>query len=143
MAMLQVLLTLGNIVSCALGQYSLDITGTSPFSISIKADDRTVVRNGAVLVGTTNTTTYAVNGSKAGDISNNGGHITATMISPTIAKIDVNSTYNFVGAQFDTSPNEKMYGVWEYPWNNKIINNNIAFNLKGVGNSVGINWDNA
>jgi hypothetical protein len=121
--MLKILLALGSIVSCALGQYSLDITGTSLFFLSIKADGRTVDRNGAILVGTANTTTYAVTESTAGDISNNGSHIIANMINPTIAKIEVNSTHNFVDVQFDTSPNEKIYGVWEYPWNNEITNN--------------------
>lgn len=140
MAVSKFVLALASILSCVAGQYSLDITGTSPFSLAIKSGDRTVVNNAAVLVGTTNTTTSAVTESINGDISNNGGHITATMMTPTIAKIEVNSTYNFVGAQFDTSPYEKLYGVWEYPWDHKLTSNNVTFDLKGVGNGVGINW---
>lgn len=129
-------------VSFASAQYTLDITGTSPFSLVIKSPDCTVVSNTAVLVGASNTTTAAVTESN-GQISNNGGQITATLISPTIAKVEVNSNYNFVGAQFATSPSEKLYGVWEYPFNHKITSNNVSFNIMGVGNEVGINWSNA
>jgi hypothetical protein len=137
------MLAFASFISVALAQYSLGITGTSPFSLEIKSGGSTVVKNAAVLVGASNTTTSAVTESSNGKISSNGGQITATMMTPTIAKIEVNSTFDFVGAQFDTSPDEKLYGVWEYPWNHKLTSNNVTFNLMGVGNGVGINWDNA
>jgi len=39
--------------------------------------------------------------------------------------------------------NATFYGVWEYPFSNQLSNTGVSFDLKGVGNSEGINWSNA
>ena len=53
------------------------------------------------------------------------------------------SNSSFIGARFIVSNTSVFYGVWEYPFNDRISNDNIEFDLKGLGNSVGVNWSNA
>lgn len=64
------------------------------------------------------------------------------MLSPTVVQVSVNSTLDFVGAVFSTDAAD-VFGVWEYPFAGAITNANVSFDLKGVGNSDGINWSNA
>jgi len=33
--------------------------------------------------------------------------------------------------------------VWEYPWDTQLTNAGVEFDLKGLGDSDGVNWDNA
>ncbi|OCL10996.1 glycoside hydrolase family 31 protein [Glonium stellatum] len=124
-------------------KYSISVSRSSPFSLLIKDGQDVFVENTAILVGTTNSTVKPVVASSSGRIPNNGGQITARMISPTVAKIEVNSSYPFVGAQFSVGPEDFIYGVWEYPFFESISNTNVSFDLKGLGNAEGLNWDNA
>lgn len=59
----------------------------------------------------------------------------------------MNTSSNFVGARFGASPESKFFGVWEYPWHEdstyQLDNAGVAFELKGLGNSEGANWQNA
>jgi alpha-D-xyloside xylohydrolase len=125
-----------------LAQCSISVL-TSPYSIILNSGSQILVNNNAILAGSQNTTVSPVFTSSSGQIANNGGQIEVELIKPTIAKIQVNTTSNFVGARFSYAASDKTYGVWEYPWNDTLDNAGIAFDLKGVGNSEGVNWDNA
>ncbi|KAK5129682.1 hypothetical protein LTR08_002974 [Meristemomyces frigidus] len=71
------------------------------------------------------------------------GQISAAIINPQVAKITINTTSPFVGARFSAAASDNFYGVWEYPWNTALDNAGVEFDLKGLGDSAGINWDNA
>ena len=126
----------------SLADVNVTVSGTSPFELTINSAGTTIT-NKAILSGPLNTTTTPVAASNDGAVTNSGGIITWSIIQPNVVKIQYNSTAAFTGAQFAAAPNENYYGVWEYPWNNSLANNGIFFDLKGVGNAVGSNWDNA
>lgn len=47
-------------------------------------------------------------------------------------------------AAFSFVANEIFYGVWEYPWNGTITNQNVNFEVKGLfGDQPGVNYANA
>jgi len=49
-----------------------------------------------------------------------------------------------VGAAFGFPAGDLFYGVWEYPWNGSITNNNHSYADIGIyGEQPGINWSNA
>ncbi|KAF1993805.1 glycoside hydrolase family 31 protein [Amniculicola lignicola CBS 123094] len=97
--------------------------------------NRTIVSNVALLTGSKNTTTSALKNTTQG--------LSYRFITPTIVKVQLNTTNNFHGARFSDSPNAHTFGVWEYPFNNQITNKGVSFDLKGVANNPGINWANA
>jgi alpha-D-xyloside xylohydrolase len=115
----------------------------APYSIVLENGHNVVVNNSAILAGSANSTARPVTASSSGEISNNGGQITLTKINSNVVKVEVNSNLNFVGARFSVSDDDLFYGVWEYPWFDQITNSNVEFDLKGVGNSDGVNWSNA
>lgn len=97
-------------------------------------------------IGNDNTTLTTVNIDNDGTIfshDNTTGTISFKCISPSIAQVTVKTSKPFVGGRVTNSPDNHFYGVWEYPWDNAIDNRNITFEIKGVGNSAGVNWDNA
>jgi len=98
-------------------------------------NDKSVVNNSAILVGSTN--------SSVTPIAASSGQITYKNISPQVVKVEVTSNVSSIGARFNTPSNELFYGVWEYPFSNQLTNTNVSFDFKGVGNSDGINWSNA
>lgn len=122
-------------------EYSISISKGSPFSLLVKDGKDIIVT--AILAGATNSTVKTVSASSPRRMPNSGGQITARMISPAIAKIQVGSSYPFLGAQFTTDPEDFIYEVWEYPFFESISNANVSFDLKGVGNADGINCNNA
>ena len=122
-------------------ELSVSVAGTAPFSLDIHYGSETV-QNSAILIGTANSTAAPVSASNSGALANNGGQISATIISPQVVKVSLNTTSNFVGARFSASEETNFYGVWEYPWFEQINNTGVEFDLKGVGNSEGVNWDN-
>ncbi|KAI9730865.1 MAG: hypothetical protein M1834_005583 [Cirrosporium novae-zelandiae] len=124
-------------------QYFISVNNTSPFSLSVHSGVDVIVQNSAILTGSTNSSTQAISASTSGTIVNQGGQISWILIDPSIVKVSINSSNPFVGAQFDIDPIDFFYGVWEYPWFDSIENTNVSFELKGVGNSEGINWSNA
>ena len=113
------------------------------YSIVLQNGHNAVVNNSAILAGSTNSTASPVTASSSGTISNHGGQITYSKISPNVVRVQVNSNYHFVGARFSVSDDDLFYGVWEYPWFDQITNTNVEFDLKGTGNSDGVNWSNA
>ena len=123
--------------------YEIFVSSTSPYSLTVSSEKETLVRNSAILVGNNNYSAPSVSTSSSGAISDNGGQITTTKLNSTIFKVEVNTTSQFVGARFSTKKDSVFYGVWEYPWYQRLDNANISFELEGVGNSDGINWDNA
>jgi alpha-glucosidase (family GH31 glycosyl hydrolase) len=118
-------------------------TSPAPYSIVLKSGHNIVVNNSAILAGPTNSTASPVTASSSGAISNNGGKITYSKINPHVVKVQVNTNSYFVGARFSVFDDELFYGVWEYPWFDQITNTNVEFDLKGTGNSDGVNWSNA
>ena len=141
--MLKLLFLVGSLLGSSLAAVNVSVSGTSPFALTIKSDQGVTVTNKAILRGGLNTTTTPVSASNQGAVVNSGGIIDWSIISPNVVKVQYNSTAPFTGAQFTAAPNENFYGVWEYPWNDSLTNNCIEFDLKGVGNAEGVNWDNA
>lgn len=122
-------------------QPSISVSSTSPFALSIHYGQE-VVENSAILIGNTNNSVASIPASSTGSLPD-GGQISASIISPQVAKIAVNSSSKFVGARFTASNSSNFYGVWEYPWYEGLDNAGIEFDFKGLGDSKGINWDNA
>jgi alpha-D-xyloside xylohydrolase len=117
---------------------------STPFSLVLKDGQKVLVNNSAVLIGAQNTTTSPVSTSPSGDITNNGGKITYQNANPHLIKVQVSTKPgSFIGARFNSPVSSLFYGVWEYPFSNKLSNNGIKFDLKGVGNAEGVNWSNA
>ena len=115
----------------------------APYSIVLESGHEIMVNNSAILAGATNSTAIPVTASSSGVISNNGGKITYERINSQVVKVQVNTDSDFVGARFSVCDDELFYGVWEYPWFEQITNTNVEFDLKGTGNSDGVNWSNA
>ena len=137
---------LASLASQAVAKYTINVrTGALPYFLLLQNGNRTVVINDGVLAGDANSSTTAVSVDAYGQITNNGtsGFIGSTMITPSIARVEVNTTSLFTGAKFAIANGEKLFGIWEYPWNGEIMNKNVTFDLKGVGDSEGINWSNA
>jgi alpha-D-xyloside xylohydrolase len=115
----------------------------TPYSIVISNGRNVLVNNSAILTGTMNSTAKPVLAAPSGTIVNNGDYIAYNNVNPSVVKVQVTSNSSFIGARFTASKTSLFYGVWEYPFNDRISNDNIEFDLKGLGNSVGINWSNA
>ena len=122
---------------------SIFVSSTSPYSLAVSSGKETLFRNSAILVGNTNSSAFPISASPSGVIPNNGGQVTTTKLTSTVFKIEVNTTSQFVGSRFSTGKKASFYGVWEYPWSRQLDNANVSFELKGLGNSDGVNWDNA
>ena len=60
-----------------------------------------------------------------------------------MVQITINADLPFTGARFSAAASDNFYGVWEYPWNSNLENDGVEFDLKGLGDSEGINWSNA
>ena len=120
----------------------ITILSTSPYALTV-SNGQQAIENTAILAGVTNTSATPITATKNGALQDNHGQITTSIISDQVAKVSIQTDYQFVGAQFASSESSKIYGVWEYPWNEQLTNNGIAFELKGTGDSQGVNWDNA
>lgn len=124
---------LGALLTPALCDYSITLTPSS--GLVITNGDTVLVNNTAVLAGGQNTTAEPLKNATPG--------FTYAFLTPTVAKIRLDTSNAFHGARFSTCASTRFYGVWEYPFNNRIDNANVSFELKGVGNNVGVNWSNA
>lgn len=124
-------------------RYELSISSTSPYSLAVSQDDRTVVDSIEILSGIFNYTATSVSASDAGEIANNGGQIAAEFLSEIVARIQVNASSSYVGAEISNAEDALSYGVWEYPWYGKVANENITYEIKGIGEAEGVNWANA
>lgn len=120
-------------------------TGALPFFLYLSSGNRTVVINDGVLAGNSNASLTTLSTDAYNVITNNdtSGSIHSQLITPTVARIEVNTSSNYVGAKFIIAKDEKIFGLWEYPWRGSLLNTNVSFDLKGVGNAPGINWSNA
>ncbi|KAF2277471.1 uncharacterized protein EI97DRAFT_441518 [Westerdykella ornata] len=120
-------------VCCGYSNYTISFT--PEYGLVISTGNRRIVHNSAILAGNHNTTVTALTNSSKG--------LAYSLITPTIAKVELNTFSAFHGARFTTEPDAHFYGVWEYPFNYQITNKDVSFDLKGVGSNVGINWVNA
>lgn len=137
---------LGLLSSSAAASYSIQTrTGALPFFLYLNAGNKTVVVNDGVIGGISNTTFNLLSTDGTGSITNNetSGTITSKLFTPTIAKVELNTSSGFVGARFAIAEDERIFGLWEYPWNGTLINKDLLFDLKGVGDADGINWSSA
>src|SRR6478735_2676058 len=126
-------LALSALLTTALCDYTITLTPSS--ALLVTDGNTTLVNNTAVLAGGQNTTAEPLKNATEG--------LAYAFLTPKIAKITLNTSNAFHGARFSASESTRFYGVWEYPFNNRIDNANISFELKGVGNNVGVNWSNA
>jgi len=130
---LRPLLSLGALVPSISCNYTIGLTAS--LGLIISDGNHTLVNTSAILSGNQNSTVTTLKNSTQG--------LSYSFITPTIAKISLNTTSPFHGARFSAPSASRFYGVWEYPFNYQIANSNVTFDLKGVGNNVGINWANA
>lgn len=133
MGKLGLFLTLSAFTPLSLCHY--EVVRTPSNGLRIVDGYTTLVDNSAILAGRQNIT--------VSPIDNSTSSLSYTFVTPSVAKITVNSSKAFIGAEFSSASNARFFGVWEYPFNNQIDNRNVSFDLKGVGNNVGINWANA
>ena len=121
---------------------SISVSSTSPFALTV-SNGQQEIQNTAILAGNTNVSAAPISASTTGVLKNNHGQISLSIINAQVAKVSIQTDYKFVGARFQDSESSKAYGVWEYPWSDQLTNNGIKFDLKGTGDSQGVNWDNA
>lgn len=133
MMVLRSFLTLAAFAPSAYSAYTISHTNSNGLIIS--DGNTTVVHNSAILAGSQNTTVSTLKNATQG--------LQYSFITPTVAKVQLNTSSLFHGARFSADKDAHFYGVWEYPFGYQISNKNISFDLKGVGNNVGINWVNA
>jgi alpha-glucosidase (family GH31 glycosyl hydrolase) len=133
MGPIRLLLNLSALTSTVFSAYTINFTSSDGLIIS--NGSTAVVQNSAILSGALNTTVTALKNATKG--------LSYEFSTPTIAKIQLNTSSSFHGARFSTDPDTHFFGVWEYPFNQQITNKNVSFDLKGVGVNTGINWVNA
>ena len=121
---------------------AVSVSSTSPFALTV-SNGRLQVDNTAILAGNSNNTATSVSATKNGALHNGHGHISINVINSQVAKVSIGTDYKFVGARFRGADTCNFYGVWEYPWNDQLTNNGVKFDLKGTGDSQGVNWANA
>jgi alpha-D-xyloside xylohydrolase len=121
---------------------SVSVSSTSPFALTVSNQEQQI-ENTAILAGNDNNTATPVSATKNGVLKNGHGHISIDIFNSQVAKVTLETDYKFVGARFSGNDKCDFYGVWEYPWNDHLTNNGIKFDLKGLGDSQGVNWDNA
>lgn len=113
------------------------IPSSKPVPILITSGGQEFVNNNAVLVGNTNTSLVPITS------STKGVNLSWQAMKNHVIKVEVESNYSFVGAQFAICEDDKFFGVWEYPFSGQLDNANVSFELIGVGDDEGINWSNA
>ena len=124
-------------------EISVAVSSTSPFALSVLYGQQ-IIQNTAILAGNTNNSVTSVSASKHGKIADDGGQISFSTTNRQVVRVVVNTSSDFVGARFSAPESANFYGVWEYPWDGQqLANTGVDFELKGVGGSHGVNWDNA
>lgn len=108
---------------------------TGPIQVNADSNGKIIV-NSVVLAGKQNSTLSPI---MKETISTK---ITSKYIKPHVLKVNVQSTLPFLGAEFTVHKDDLFYGVWSYPSNLSLSNEN-TFQLLGYGNELGINWSNA
>lgn len=124
-------------------QASIKVSSTSPFGLTV-SNKFLSVENSAILVGETNRSAVPVSASSDGTIANNAGQISYSILNSQVVRVEINTTSPFVGARFTDDPETHFYGIWEYPFLNRhLVNDGMQFEIKGVGDSQGVNRANA
>lgn len=119
-------------------KYSVEITDGAQYGLVVKnSDDEVVVDNFAFLAGDANDTTRAV-GSNTSAIT-----VKARMISDTAVQVQIQTESKYTGAIFAGNQSTKHYGVWGYPFNESLTNEDIHFDLKGLQNNKGVKYSSA
>lgn len=126
--------------SISFARYATHVPRSNSGALTVRNGYKTVLDKSQIVVGNSNTTVKPVTGNEA--------KIDTKLIAPlggepTTIRVDVESKFDFVGVKFNADDDDTFYGVWEYPWGDNLDDNGIMFDLKGVGNSDGVNWDNA
>ncbi|KAI7474541.1 hypothetical protein KC357_g5200 [Hortaea werneckii] len=121
---------------------SVSVASTSPFALDV-CKFGGAVHNSAVLVGGTNNSASPVAAFTSGQFADTQGQVAWDSVNSQVVRVTVNTSSSFVGARFSSDAADRFYGVWEYPWDDQLDNAGIEFELKGVGNSEGVNWANA
>ena len=121
---------------------SISVSSTSPLALTVHHQEQEVY-NSAVLAGNTNTSAAPVSGLRNGKLEHNAGKVSYSIISSQVARVSVDTSFNFVGARFTTPKSANFYGVWEYSWSDQLTDNGVKFEIKGAGDSRGGNWANA
>ena len=102
-------LSLGALLPLVSCQYT--ITPAPSSGLLITDGNKTLVNNAAILAGAQNTT--------AGPLKNTTEGLAYAFLTPTVAKVTLNSSNAYHGARFSASETARFYGVWEYPFNTK------------------------
>ncbi|KAL2833474.1 glycosyl hydrolases family 31-domain-containing protein [Aspergillus pseudoustus] len=115
--------------------YFLQIDTESSYAFTVTdGKNQSVVSNIGILAGSKNNSMTAV--SKDSDETS----VDFGFMTPTIVRVNVNSSLGFTGAQFATAEGALHYGVWAHPFNESIVNSNVVFDLKGMQGNDGINY---
>lgn len=123
----------------ALGdKYSVEVTDGIEYSLVVKnSDSEVVVDNFAFLTGDANDTTRAVGNSTTGT------SVKARMISDTAVQVQIQTKSKYTGATFSGKQSTKHYGVWGYPFNESLTNEDLHFDLKGLQKNKGVQYSSA
>ncbi|KAF2189405.1 glycoside hydrolase family 31 protein [Zopfia rhizophila CBS 207.26] len=108
--------------SIALSDYTITLTKYN--SLVVRDGNETVVNNVALLADNLNTTAKGLKNITQG--------LSYNFITPTVAKVTLNTSSPFHGAIFTADEDAHFYGVWEYPFNNQMTNKGVSPDLKGV-----------
>ncbi|KAL0262672.1 hypothetical protein SLS55_001642 [Diplodia seriata] len=122
----------------AAARYELSTPNASPYSFAVTEGNRTVVSSIEILTSASDYNATPVSASSAAEVD-----IAAEFVSDTVAKIQINASSAYVGAAISGDSDALSYGVWEYPWHGKVSNENVTYEIKGLGEMEGINWCNA
>jgi alpha-D-xyloside xylohydrolase len=115
-------------------------SGGSPNAINYESDEGHMLRT---------TARFGPISSAPGSEEESGGctsdPLSWSIVSPNVSLVQTMDcgapTVNYI---FSFSKSTLFYGVWEYPWNNSISNENIDYASFGVFGWVkGVNWANA
>lgn len=65
-------------------------------------------------------------------------------LSPDTVRVTIESDGPVTGASFSWGSTDQFFGIWEYPFNGSVANDDISFEVKGlIGDQVGVNYANA
>lgn len=119
-------------------KYSIEVTDGSQYSLVVKnSDNEVVVDNFAFLVGDANDTTQAIGSNTSATT------VKARMISHTEVQVQIQTESKYTGAIFAGNQSTKHYGVWGFPFNESLTNEDIHFDLKGLQNNKGVKYSSA
>jgi len=112
---------------------------------SVERNDILIGRGGEISLSPTSTNRNTKIQPRGEYTTDDGGHVQWENVSKNAVRVlHKHADVVPVGATFTFPPNDYFYGVWEYPWNGSITNNNHNYADIGIyGDQPGINWSNA